>query len=227
MTRTLSVWVGAQIIYLYGTVNGEAATFTLIGSGEWQATVPRAEGDNYVLHLEAYSANGLEGIYDYTLYYGMIPCITDRTSADVKELRQLVKRINNAGGWEFADEIDKARFSESMKGAYNATDFNRVDHNVDYLAGRLCTYGYTVEVTTKKDWSIVDIPRTTDIAQYLSNLEVLKAAFYGSIELPKNMDKLTPEAANNIELLLCEIEQNINNMVAAWYYSGELFSGEV
>jgi hypothetical protein len=77
--RTLEVWVGAEIIYLYGTVNGEAATFTLIGDGFWQAVVPRAEDDNYLLHLEAYSENGLEGVYDYVLYYGMMPSVTDRT----------------------------------------------------------------------------------------------------------------------------------------------------
>lgn len=200
MTRTLSVWVGVEIIYLYGTVNGEAATFTLIGAGEWQATVPRAEDDNYVIHLEAYSANGLEGTYDYTLYYGMMPVVTDRTAEDVR--------------------------LKTAKGHYNHTDLNRVGHNIDYLAGLLNSYGYSVAVNPKTDWTIDDIPRAADMTLYLADLETLKAAFYGTTALPDSMDNLTTEAANNIEKLLCEIERNITNMTVAWHYSGELYSGE-
>lgn len=81
MNRTISVWVGASIIYLYGTVNGGAATFTLVGNGYWQATVPRTENDNYLLHLEAYSVGGLEGTYDCTLFYGMMPVVINRTGS--------------------------------------------------------------------------------------------------------------------------------------------------
>jgi len=201
MDRTLSVWVGASIIYLYGTVNGEAATFTLVGDGEWQAVVPRAEDDNYILHLEAYSENGLEGTYNYTLYYGMMPCVTDRTEADVR---------NKTG-----------------KGYYNATDLNRVGHNIDYLAGLLNSYGYAVAVAPKTDWQINDIQRATGMEQYIADLNALKDGFYGTVPLPDGMDDLTPEAANNIERLLLEIEQSINNMAAALFYSGELFAGEV
>lgn len=201
MTRTLSVWVGASIIYLYGTVNGEAATFTLIGNGEWQSTVPRSEDDNYELHLEAYSANGLEGTYDYTLYYGMMPCVTDRTAAD----------------WR----------NKTAKGFYNATDLNRVGHNVDYLSGLLGGYGYSVTVSPKVNWQISEIPRISDMDAYLADVEALKSVFYGTVPLPDTMDDLTVEGANNIERLLCEIEQNIHNMTAAWHYSGELYSGEV
>lgn len=191
MTRTLSVWVGAQIIYLYGTVNGEAATFTLAGDGEWQAVVPRAEDDNYILHLEAYSANGLEGTYDYTLYYGMMPCVTDRT-----------------GGY------------------YNASDLNRVGHNVAYLAGLLEMYGYSVPVSPRTDWQVGDIPSLSDMTTYLGDVAALRAALYGSVPLPDSMSKLTAEGANNIERLLYEVEQNINRMIASWYYSGELYAGE-
>ena len=200
MVRTLSVWVGAQIIYLYGTVNGETATFTLIGNGEWQATVPRAEDDNYVLHLEAYSANGLEGAYDYTLYYGMMPCVTDRTEADVR--------------------------GRTPKGFYNAADLNRVGHNADHLAELLGGYGYSVVVSPKVDWQTDDIPCVADMDAYLSDVEAIKAAFYGTVTLPDSMNKLTVTAANNIEKLLLEIETYINRMVARFRYSGTSAAGE-
>lgn len=226
MTRALSVWVGAEIIYLYGTVNGEATTFTLVGAGEWQAIVPRAEDGNYVLHLEAYSENGLEGTYDYTLYYGMMPCITDRTQADVNELRQLIRSIIRAGGWEYASPEDKARFLMPLKGAYNYTDLNRVGQAVQYLADLLNNYGYSVSVSPKTDWAISDIPRDSDMTRYLADLNALKDKFYGTTELPDSMNDLTVTAANNIEKLLLEIETYINRMVAGFRKCGTFKSGQ-
>lgn len=222
MTRTLSVWVGASIIYLYGTVNGEAATFTLMGDGQWQTIVPRAEDDNYLLHLEAYSANGLEGVYEYTLYYGMMPVVIDRTQADVLRVKAL-----NAKGWEGMPEAEHTEWLGGLKGAYNVSDLNRVGNNVAYLAGALDGYGYMVSVAPKTNWTVEDIPTQAQMATYLGNVQALKDGFYGTTDLPETMDKLTADGANNIERLLCEIEQNIHNMTEAWYYCGELYCGEV
>ena len=226
MTRTLSVWVGAEIIYLYGTVNEEDTTFTLVGDGEWQAVVTRSTSDNYEIHLEAYSENGLEGTYDYTIYYGMLPAITDRTQADVNELRQLIRSIIRAGGWEYASPEDKARFLMPLKGAYNYTDLNRVGHNLDFLADSLNGYGYLVSVSPKTDWTLEDIPRASDMAQYLADLNALKDKFYGTTPLPASMDDLTHTDANNIEKLLLEIETYINRMVAGFRKCGTFKSGQ-
>lgn len=198
--RTLSVWVGASIIYLYGTVNGEAATFTLVGDGYWQAVVPRSDSDNYDLHLEAYSEGGLEGTYDYTLYYGVILSVTDRTDADVR--------------------------NKTDKGFYNHTDLNRVGHNTDHLAGLLNGYGYAVTVNPKTNWKQKDIPRQTDMTLYLADLNALKSAFYGTTELPGAMDNLNYEDANNIEKLLLEIEEYINRMIVGFRKCGTFKSGQ-
>ena len=224
--RTLSVWVGAEIIYLYGTVNGEATTFTLAGAGEWRAIVPRTEDDTYVLHLEAYSENGLEGTYNYTLYYGMMPCITDRTQADVNELRELIRSISRAGGWEYASPADKARFLTPLKGAYNCTDLNRVGHNLDFLSDVLNGYGYLVSVNPKTDWQNGDIPRASDMTQYLADLNAIKDKFYGTTPLPESMNKINYTDANNIEKLLEEIETYINRMVAGFRKCGTFKSGQ-
>ena len=40
-------------------------------------------------------------------------------------------------------------------------------------------------------------------------------------------DGLTWSGANDIERILLDVEQLINNMAAAWYYSGDLYAGEV
>lgn len=194
MNRDIFVWVGAEIIYLYGTVNGEAATFTLVGDGNWQATVPRSDDDNYILHLEAYSSNGLEGTYDYTLYYGMMPSVTDRAAADVR--------------------------NKTIKGYYNYTDLNRVGHNLDFLADLLNGYGYLVSVSPKTDWTLEDIPRASDMALCLADLNAIKDKFYGATLLPASMNDLTHTDANNIEKLLDEINVYIGRMVSGFRKCG-------
>lgn len=194
MNETITVWVGASIIYLYGTVNGTAATFTLVGDGYWQATVPRSVDNNYSLYLEAYSTDGLEGAYAYTLYYGIIPIIIDRTAGDVR--------------------------NRTSKGIYKYTDLNRVAHNVEYLAGLLNGYGYSVTVTPKTDWAQEDIPTFAQMADYLADVVTIKAAFYGTQTIPSTMDHIDYEDANNIEKLLLEIETNINNMIAGFRKCG-------
>lgn len=82
--QTLSVWVGANIIYLYGTVNGLEATFTLVREGVWETTVPRAEDDRYIIFLQAYSTNGLEyeGTRIIQLYDGWVEPKTNWTHED-------------------------------------------------------------------------------------------------------------------------------------------------
>lgn len=221
MTRTLSVWVGASIIYLYGTVNGEAATFTLVGDGEWQATVPRSEDDNYVVHLEAYSANGLEGIFDYTIYYGWMPVITDRTATDANRVRAL-----RAKGWKALSPEEQEEWLSNLRGAYNASDLNRVGHNVDYLAEMLNNAGYVVEVEPKLNWIRSDEPTPEQMERYLLDVKALKEAFYGTTPLPESSDNMNYSDANNIEKLLEEIFTYINRMREGYRKCGTFRSGQ-
>jgi len=41
------------------------------------------------------------------------------------------------------------------------------------------------------------------------------------------MDNLTYIQANNIEKILEDVNTLTTNMIAAWYYSGDLYCGEV
>lgn len=225
MDRALTVWVGAEIIYLYGTVNGTAQTFTLAGDGAWQAAVPRSEDDNYLLHLEAYSANGLEGTYDYTLYYGMMPCVTDRTQSDYEEWLKLSKIK-----WADMTAEQQAIWAAPMKGAYNYTDLNRVGHNLEYLAGVLTAYGYSTIVNVRTDYAIGEWPSPDDMSAYVESVAIIRqalAALSTTPEAPTSMDDGTVTVWNNIEKILADVDALISYMVAAFYYSGELFAGEV
>ena len=123
--QVLSVSLPSEIIYVSGTVNGTAYTWTLI-EGAWTATVERAADDTYAVALAAVTAAGVSTNYALTLYYGLLSLITDRTRADVE--------------------------NETDKGFYNASDLNRVGAAVEYIAGRFAALGYDCPVTVKKDW---------------------------------------------------------------------------
>ena len=222
MDKTITVWVGLNIIYLYGTVNGETATFTIAGDGNWDASVPRSGDDSYVVHLEAYSSGGLEGTYDYTIYYGWIPVITDRTQADVDKAKTYKNKV-----WSALSNDEKTEWLSGLKGAYNASDLNRVGQNINYITSQLHEYGYLAEIAPKIDWKIADIPSEAKMAKYLSDVSLAKEAFHGTIIIPATMNGLNYDGANNIEKLLEEVSTNISNMIAEFYYSGELYSGEV
>jgi hypothetical protein len=97
----------------------------------------------------------------------------------------------------------KIWYGEAAKGAYNYTDFNRVETAVAELA---TLFGFSL--TTKTDWGVWDIPVKSDMERYLGNVATIRSycANFGSIsdfpKLPRNMNALTLESANNIEKVL-------------------------
>lgn len=79
-------------------------------------------------------------------------------------------------------------------------------------------------------WYEADTPRAYQMSRYLQNVSKLRAALTlpeGTLEVPNDMVGLTQTEANNIETILGTIETWIQNMVAAWFYSGDLYAGEV
>lgn len=130
--------------------------------------------------------------------------ITDRTKADV-----------DAG---------------NAKGTYNASDLNRVGETVAYVAGRLMECGTSIDVLPKYDWSESDTPTVSQMERYLSDITTLRdalAAMPTTPQVPATMSNLTWSEANAIEKILQDTYVLISNMKAAWFYSGDLFSGEV
>ncbi len=223
-TQTLRVALPSEIIYVSGTVNGKAYTWTLV-DGSWQAIVDRAADDTYAVALTAVNALGTSTNYTLTLYYGMLNLITDRTQADVDRVRQLAQK---GFGNMTADE--KAEWLNGLKGAYNASDLNRVGAAVAYVAGRLTGYGYAVSVSPRQDWQVTDIPTQESMTAYLADVAALRAALTvaaGTPEVPEDMERLTWQEANNIEQILVDVDELLTRMAAAWFYSGDLYAGEV
>lgn len=201
--QVLSVSLPSEIIYVSGTVNGTAYTWTLI-EGAWTATVERAADDTYAVAITAVTAAGVSTNYTLTLYYGLLSLITDRTRADVE--------------------------NETDKGFYNASDLNRVGAAVEYIAGRFTALGYACPVTVKKDWLTSDAPTASQMEVYRQNIVTLRgqiAVMQSTPEAPASMAGLDYVKANNIEQILLDLDALIDKLIKSWCFSGELYAGEV
>ena len=158
--------------------------------------------------------------------------ITDRSPSDLELLRDLLSTPMSDWTAEQLAEFNQA----ASKGAYNYTDLNRVTEAMDYINGRLVSYGYsttyhTVEIAEgRTEWEEDDIPTIGMMTAYLANVAALRSAltvWADTPSVPADMAGLTYREANDIETILGIIETLINNMAAAWFYSGDVYSGEV
>lgn len=152
--------------------------------------------------------------------------ITNRTQADVDRVAALAARVS-AGT---ATAAEKTEWSAPLKGAYNASDLNRVGSAVAYVAGRLNGYGYAVAVSPKQDWTVSDIPTAGDMETYISDVSALRRAIAVIASTPPTPDSasgLTWQEANDIEQILTDVDELLTRMAAAWFYSGDLYAGEV
>lgn len=79
-------------------------------------------------------------------------------------------------------------------------------------------------------WFEDDIPTSGMMAQYITNLSELRGQFVQAEttpSVPPKMNELTWKEANNIEKILEDVDALLTNISAAWFFSGDLFSGEV
>lgn len=79
-------------------------------------------------------------------------------------------------------------------------------------------------------WYKEDSPTLSQMEQYLSNVAALRSVFelpeYAP-QTPKSMALLTFAKANDIESVLKEVENVIILIISSFWYSGEIYSGEV
>lgn len=184
--------------------------------------------------------------------------VTDRAEADVNRVKYL-----NSKTWESMTAEEQNEWIDELKGAYNASDLNRVETAVEYLAQALrelpqemrdyatengvawdaffdVPYDSTAyNPTVKKDWTQQTIQTQQDMERYLSNVVLLRNALtFDTDTLPASMENLTVDAANAIEralvnldaaiiLLRNDTQTLIDNTAAAWFYSGDIYTGEV
>lgn len=204
MSQVVSVTLPGNPIYVSGTVNSVAVTWTLVGTNTWEAVADKAEDGVYLVSVTAIDSVGNSSTSEFTLYYGTITLITDRSKMDV------MKRTE--------------------KGFYNASDLNRVGAAVEYLAQRLDEYGVVVAVAPKLDWQMSDIPTAAQMVQYLADVETLRSALPVAENTPKaptSMSGLDWMKANAIEQILVDLDGTLNRIPLGYVYSGEIYAGEV
>ena len=116
------------------------------------------------------------------------------------------------------------------KGTYNASDLNRVGAAMNYVADRLRAAGYDPHISPKTDWAETDCPSSSAMSRYLSDLAELRGQFAQAAStpsVPSDMEWLSWWEANDIEKILGDVDSLLTNIAAAWFYIGDLFSGEV
>lgn len=88
----------------------------------------------------------------------------------------------------------------ATKGAYNYSDFNRVERAVAEISDR-AGFG----LVTKTNWTMWDIPTEAEMTRYLGNVATIRQQLANRAtvpEAPTTMNNFTYEKANNIELIL-------------------------
>lgn len=151
--------------------------------------------------------------------------VTDRTEADASRYSELRDK-----GWAAMTTAERAEWVAGMKGAYNASDLNRVASAMAYLSQRFASAGYSVPVSSPTDWANGDIPRKDDLDTYLDDLRRIRAALAvmdTTPSAPGSMDYLTWAKANDIEKILVDVDDALGRLLLSPFYSGEIYSGEV
>lgn len=151
--------------------------------------------------------------------------VTDRTEADVSRYSELRDK-----GWAEMTTAERAEWVAGMKGAYNASDLNRVASAMSYLSQRFASAGYSVPVSSPTDWANGDIPRKDDLDTYLDDLRRIRdalAVMDTTPSAPGSMDYLTWAKANDIEKILVDVDDALGRLLLSPFYSGEIYSGEV
>lgn len=156
--------------------------------------------------------------------------VTDRSDADLQRIIYLKNKVL-ASGWGSLTPEESAEWRTNMRGCYNTSDLNRVGNAISYLSELLTGYGYPAEVDPKTDWGeeTYDPPSKAQMARYLADIQTLRGAI-GALpstpDVPASMDGLTYKKANDIELILLDVEYLIENIVPSFYFSGDAYAGE-
>lgn len=97
---------------------------------------------------------------------------------------------------------------------------------------------YPESITTKTDWTRADRPTATQLSAYLQTVYDLVYLIPVAHTLPTSMSRLTPAGANEIERVIAQtlgewldwivdMGDAIEATSRAWFYSGDLYGGEL
>ena len=126
--------------------------------------------------------------------------------------------------------IDTLITDRTQAGHYDITDLNRVGEAMYYIADRLRSCGWDIEVSPRTDWVWTDRATPAAAKRYLNNLRKIRKAlvlFATTPEVPTGARPFNAQEANDIEKILVDVEDMVERTMDSWYYCGELYAGEV
>ena len=153
--------------------------------------------------------------------------ITDRSPADIIAVRELAAAIKAGTATE---EQVQSYLNEIQKGAYTYRDLNRVEAAVSFLANRFKEIGYTLSLQTVETWTPESKPNKKNFDRYFGNVDQLRSVlsvWETTPETPNSIAGFDVNKANALEQILKDIDQILNHVQAAWFFQGDLYSGEV
>lgn len=163
-------------------------------------------------NMEVLDANGDTSIIEIT----PLDLIQDRTSNDAQYARSVQSNV-----------------SEDLKGAYNASDLNRVETNCEILANYLQYLGYVCTIETKTDWVISDIPYLVEHINRIRHnvIKIIRCflQYNNDADAPEIeiRDRMNYIQANDIEISLQLTIDYIDYMMSQYPICGQHVCGEL
>lgn len=126
--------------------------------------------------------------------------------------------------------IDTLITNRTTTGHYEISDLNRVGNAMYYIAARLRACGWDITVSPRTDWVLTDRVTPSAAKRYLNNLRKIRTAltlFSTTPDAPSGAAPFNAQEANNIEKILIDVEDMVERTMSAYFYSGDLYAGEV
>lgn len=133
--------------------------------------------------------------------------------------------LMSADGYQFITHGEQ----QSIKGAWNYIDANRIINNSIYLRDLMNTYGYNVDFPDQPYLTILDIPYFSEVnLTYKQNIQKLLDAFYPFDHPTIDMSNIYPIyiGANNMEICLELLHDILSDMLKKFLFSGEFNCGD-
>lgn len=150
--------------------------------------------------------------------------ITDRTQEDVKRVQELAKK-----GIDQMSEDERAEWDTDLKGAYNASDLNRVGEALIVVRDRLRTHCIDVPAEVRTDYVVGEILTKELMDAYIESANAVWASVpHSAPKPPSSINDLDYEGANNIEKVIIAVDDVLESREVGWIYADEeLFAGDL
>lgn len=179
MSEQISVDLGLDISYVYGTVNGVEASFTLTSPGVWSAVVDKAANCRYEVHILAYNSLGSSTEYNtivYRLDDMMAPKLDwnredyynaedlNRVEANTQFIAEYLKDMF------YTVELEDVKTDRDKTSLDFISSINRVERNIEALRANFITpAGYK----DHKSWILGMAFTYLDANRYENNLNLI------------------------------------------------------